>query len=682
MTFLHTIFLTALAAAAIPIILHFFSRQRLPLIEFSSLRFLKLLQKKKSRRIQIRQIILLIIRALAVAAVVMVFARPALKSDAAGGSASSVEIVVILDDALTSMVETRDGQLLKQSVRYALELVEMVESNDLITVIPTATPDKFTFSQYGQKELTRSYLRELTPKPFSPKLDRAVAIADSILMNSERFNQELYVIGGLYDSMFEALKRDSISERVRTFVIPIGPDEMDNVTVESANVTNSILQKGEPVELEVTVANHSDSPITESLVSVYLNRDRVSQSLVNLPANGKTVHTLSVIPEKSGFNGGWVKYEDADVLSMDNRRYFVLSIPDTVRLLAVTPDKKTQLIISSIFQGDKLRSIAVDFGDAAGWETTSLSSYDVILLAGLDHVSSGAAQRVAEFARHGGGVIMIPSSDSDLANLNRGVWKSLGYAGAKETQTHGGIGWGKLDLTHPLFSGMFEEKGAPKSPTFKFTLDLATRGDDRVIIPLADGRPFLIERQVESGRALLFASTLSPETGDMIFSGIFAPLMHRCVRYVTSNNGSDNRSIEAGGYHQTVINGGNSGSLQLVSPEGDVTNVVPRPVLGGAEYRLGPFESIGVYDLDVEDRTVARFASNVRTDYSSLSRSGNRESGVLLGAVEIGGDPVTISQEILARRYGRELWQPIAAIFMLLLMSESVIGRAARRREE
>ena len=149
--------MSALAAAAIPFLLHFLSRQRLPVVEFSSLRFLKLLQKRKSRRIQLRQIILLILRALAVAAVVLVFARPALKNDAGASSASSVEMVVVLDDAVTSMVETRDGQLLKQSVRYALQLVEMVESNDQITVIITSNPDKLTSSHYGQRVCPKLY---------------------------------------------------------------------------------------------------------------------------------------------------------------------------------------------------------------------------------------------------------------------------------------------------------------------------------------------------------------------------------------------------------------------------------------------------------------------------------------------------------------------------------------------
>ena len=673
MTFLHTIFLSALAAAAIPFLLHFLSRQRLPVVEFSSLRFLKLLQKRKSRRIQLRQIILLILRALAVAAVVLVFARPALKNDAGASSASSVEMVVVLDDAVTSMVETRDGQLLKQSVRYALQLVEMVESNDQITVIITSNPDKLTSSHYGQREFARSYIKDITSKPFHPQLKRAIELADSILNHSERFNRELYVIGGLYDSMFDTFTRDSISTQRRTFIIPIGPDELHNISVESVNITNSILQKGEPVELEVTVENQNNKPVTEALISVYLEQERVSQALINIPANGKTVQTFSVVPNQNGIISGWVKCEDIDALSVDSRRYFVIDIPDSVRVLTVAPDSTTHWILNSIFRGDQSQSIHVDFGDATGWETAGLGVYDAILLAGVDKVSSGAAQRVAEFVRRGGGVIMIPSSDSDLANLNRGIWKSLGFAGAKATQRHGGIGWGKL--------GMFEDKGAPKSPTFRFTLDLATHSGDRVVIPLSDSRPFLIERNIGSGRALLFASTLNPETGNLVYTGIFAPLMHRCIGYVTSHNSSQNRSVKAGSYSQTVLNVSNRENSLLISPDGDATNIVQRPVMGGAEFRLGPFESIGIYDLKVDGEIVTRFASNVTTSLSKLVRSNSQYSDYLSQAAIIKDEPENIAENILNRRYGRELWQPIAAIFMMLLVAESIIGRSGGGRK-
>ena len=111
MTFLHTIFIAALAAAAIPILLHILNRQRLPLIKFSSLEFLLKLQKRKTRRVKLRQVILLVIRTLAIVVLVLVFVRPAMQSSGSAGSAAAVEMVIILDNGITSLAESKDGQL-------------------------------------------------------------------------------------------------------------------------------------------------------------------------------------------------------------------------------------------------------------------------------------------------------------------------------------------------------------------------------------------------------------------------------------------------------------------------------------------------------------------------------------------------------------------------------------------
>ena len=59
MTFLNPFVLFGLAAAAIPILIHLFNIRKLRTIEFSTLTFLKELNKNKIRRIKIRQWLLL-----------------------------------------------------------------------------------------------------------------------------------------------------------------------------------------------------------------------------------------------------------------------------------------------------------------------------------------------------------------------------------------------------------------------------------------------------------------------------------------------------------------------------------------------------------------------------------------------------------------------------------------------
>ena len=76
--FLNSTILLAAAAALIPLIIHLFSRRRVKIVPFSSLRHLKAMQRRQVRRLRIRQLLLLIIRMLIILAVVLAFARPTL----------------------------------------------------------------------------------------------------------------------------------------------------------------------------------------------------------------------------------------------------------------------------------------------------------------------------------------------------------------------------------------------------------------------------------------------------------------------------------------------------------------------------------------------------------------------------------------------------------------------------
>jgi len=55
--FINTIILSALVLSLIPIIIHFFNRRKSRVEPFSTLRFLQVLQKRKLKRIRLRQIL-------------------------------------------------------------------------------------------------------------------------------------------------------------------------------------------------------------------------------------------------------------------------------------------------------------------------------------------------------------------------------------------------------------------------------------------------------------------------------------------------------------------------------------------------------------------------------------------------------------------------------------------------
>ena len=76
MMFLSPIFLWLLPLVSLPVIIHLLAKRRSKLIEFPSLKFLKLLEQDALRKFNVKQLILLIIRTLIILLIILAFARP------------------------------------------------------------------------------------------------------------------------------------------------------------------------------------------------------------------------------------------------------------------------------------------------------------------------------------------------------------------------------------------------------------------------------------------------------------------------------------------------------------------------------------------------------------------------------------------------------------------------------
>ncbi|WP_243663466.1 BatA domain-containing protein, partial [Rhodothermus marinus] len=117
MTFLNPLALLALAAAAIPVLIHLFHFRRPQRVAFSSLAFLKELQQTALQRLRIRQWLLLLLRTLALVCLVLAFARPVLRgplaSWAGGGTATVVGLVV--DNSPSMAVRDAGGAYFAQA---------------------------------------------------------------------------------------------------------------------------------------------------------------------------------------------------------------------------------------------------------------------------------------------------------------------------------------------------------------------------------------------------------------------------------------------------------------------------------------------------------------------------------------------------------------------------------------
>ena len=136
MTFLNPAILFGLIAASIPIVLHFLNLRKLKRVEFSTLTFLKELQKTKIKRIKLKQWLLLLLRIAIIIFLVMAFARPTVKSISIGNSsAAKTTAVIIIDNTFSMSVVTGNGSYLNHAKQIAKMLLNNFQDGDEITLL-------------------------------------------------------------------------------------------------------------------------------------------------------------------------------------------------------------------------------------------------------------------------------------------------------------------------------------------------------------------------------------------------------------------------------------------------------------------------------------------------------------------------------------------------------------------
>ena len=195
MTFLNPFLLLGLAAAAIPIVVHLFNFRRPRRVVFSSLTFLRELEKSTMQRMRVQQWLLLAARILALACLALAFARPVLEG--AAGQAlgrANASVVLVLDNSRSMQFRDAQGAYFSQAKALAAELVTGLAEGDEVFLLPTASDPTRRPAVFRTEAALLDALAALevenATQPLTHLLDRAA----SLLENAVHPVREIYVV--------------------------------------------------------------------------------------------------------------------------------------------------------------------------------------------------------------------------------------------------------------------------------------------------------------------------------------------------------------------------------------------------------------------------------------------------------------------------------------------------------
>jgi hypothetical protein len=715
-TFLNPFVLFGLIAASIPILLHIINLRRLKTVEFSTLRFLKELQKTRIQRIKIRQILLLILRTLLIVLIVLAFSRPTLRGSLPVGISEGAKTtaIILFDDSESMTAGDGQGELLRQAKNYANAIISLLKEGDelfLVKLSETGPGDNrtlisgrhnFSAVRHELDRIKHSYIRR--------SIEDGIRYCAHIIADSKNFNREIYIIsdfqsGSLHSPRGKIISTGGLfSAPAQIFLVPVGKDNPENIGIESVHIPNAIIETGRPFSVKLNLRNFGSSDVRNHLVSIYQDGKHTAQKGIDLAGGESGEIEFSIVPEHPGFLQGLVEIED-DNLIYDNKAYFIIHVPEELRVLLIGSRSELSYIriALSARQRDSSANMRITETTWDRFTPALLKETDVILLANPPEPAGGRYESIKNYLYAGGGVFILPGEGSTVTEFNRSLSAILGFqrSASLESPSHsaqsGGsfIEFDKIDMQHPLFAGMFKkenfsgksgkEKGILESPQIRTTLHLQSTPASRPIISLTNNAPFLLEEKTEKGRALIMSVPAGTDWSDLPLKAVFVPLIHRSLSYLAQEPAGE-RSIVAGEKVRMRLNIPASAKLTVKKPDGVEILVNTRQLTDEKQDNTAYSDIPGFYSVFSGKYVVEMFAVNIDPDESNTLRSGEDEREKMLnglgipdGAIHNIDQPGGTEKTITESRLGSEIWKQLIIMALIIAGIEMLVARSTKR---
>ncbi len=691
MIFLNPTVLFGLLAASIPILIHLLNLRKLKKIEFSTLAFLKELQKTKIRRIRLKQWILLALRILLILLLVSAFARPTIESVTLGGASSAAKTssVIILDNSFSMSKITNKGSYFNIAKAAAKKLIDNLNSGDNISVL-AAADGKHDLIDYANPEHLKSLVDniEISDRTFSA--DEVLARAVNILNESKDFNKEIYLLSDFQLSSFLQNASEKIvvenSDLVKFYTFDFNDHGINNTAITDLSVNNQIFELNKKIEFNAELENFSERDYDNLVVSLFINGERSAQKSAVISSDEVINLNFETVLMKSGVLDVIAEIEDDDILQ-DNKRYLNIFVPEKFNVLIAYENKSDAHFVSTAlnYSADE-KLIQTDEVLLNNLLSKNLNDYDIIFV-----ITGGEdfnyTDLLINYFNDGGKIVIIPSSDAEQVYLNNFVQRfDLGtiVSLVELSREEKPIKADSFDELHPLFTNLFEtDKREFNPPEFYKYFRTNSSSSSGTIISFEDKSPFLLEKKNDDGALFLFASSLTLDWNDFPVKGLFAPLIIKSVFYLTQQKESEEMAT-AGMPLSIDLREKKSLQIKASGPDEMVEYITSDTLTNSRFLQYNNTSKKGFYKFYSGEKLIDFKAVNVDKKESETNFLTEDEMEKYLS--ETGFEnifPLDIEsnyiEDIYQSRFGSELWKYFLIAALAVALIEMYVSKSSKK---
>ena len=653
------------------------------------------------RRVKIKEYLLLLIRSLVILLVVAAFARPALRGGFASkvGAHAKTSIVILLDNSYSMRYETKEGSLFDLAKKKAIKIISQLKEGDEAGLILFASEPELTRKKptYDFKGLLNQ-LDESLPSYKVTDIGSALKKAFEILKDSKNLNQETYLISDMEKSGWYFADKSPPSlegKGAKLYLLNVWSEERQNLCIEKIDFGNQLIEKGRPFQIKAQVANFTSQPVKSLLVGLYLDGRRVNQTDIDIERGGKATVEFMQTVETAGIHTGFFEITDDDLM-IDNRRYFAFKIPEKIEVLLVGEHQRNTHHLRLALNPQQKSDVhmVVSEADRKSLAGIDFNKYKVIIFSNLSRLSDVGLTNLERFVKRGGGVLFILGNNVEPEFYAQRIFKRFFDLDLKApltpTKNVGGFfTLEKIDWNHPIFQ-VYQNVEKKFLPQIKFSslFELPQRKNMKVISRFNLGKPALIEKDLGSGKVMLFATSLDEKESDLVIHPFFIPFVNRTVEYLASDLSRLSEDFLVGSKIERELDQKLSREkIKLVDPENQQTHLAPIIQKDKLMLKIQDTEKPGIYKIKTEEKSggvfevADRFAVNIDpkdSDPQKIEKSEIKKKLEGLSLFFINPDE-DIEKAILKSRYGKELWKLFLWMVVGLLALEMYLARSRKK---
>jgi len=561
MSFLNPLLLLGVLGIALPILAHLLNRHQVKRTDWAAMRFLNRSVRVRSRQLRLRDLLLLLMRCLAVLLLVLGLARPFLASDGsglAGFGAARAGVVIAIDASCSMQRSEGNSTRFQQALAKAEVIAGTIRQGDPISLVLLGSEHRVVARNVAFDRATFSaWLADQQATFESLDLDSLPKFLGELSAELKSPQREIYIITDLLEQQWQP-RAEYLNASFReltggaaVLLVPVTGGS-ENLAITELELVSGVLRKDTTARYRATIHNFGENVVQNVKVSGLMNDISVDSKVIPNIGPGTSETVSLFMPFRDAGAVRIAATLDDDALLADNSRRAVAVIRDQVSVLCVDGDSvvgTSSLLIAAALQSHRSFGSQDDLAvKSVSWTdlpSQDLQRYDLVVLADVPDITPEQALAFESYVREGRGLIWFAGDRIKASAWNeRSVLSKdtflLPAVIEESIETTDAMGVGRpLDpslVNHPvcrslgtlaedLLSEARFHKVLQVNPAATSTKVLALAGSDL---------PILLGHSLGRGKVFMFTTSAGAAWNNMGVTPIFPLLLQQMVTYLTA----------------------------------------------------------------------------------------------------------------------------------------------------